>query len=55
MSRPYSETLAMWLEVLHILYATSSHEQIVNIINYAQFEEGDLVENECNAEEEDSI
>ena len=32
-------------EVLYILYATSSHEQSGDIINLAQFEEGDLLEN----------
>ena len=38
-------------QFLYIPYATSSHEQTGDIINYAQFEEDDLVENGCNAEE----
>ena len=37
--------------VLHIPYATSSNEQTGNIITFSQFEEGNLVENELNAEE----
>ena len=52
MSRPYLEALAMWPEVSYILYATSYHEQTGDIITFAQFEEGNLVENERNAEEE---
>ena len=38
-----SEVLAMQPSVSYIPYATSSHEQNVNIINFAQFKEGNLV------------
>ena len=41
--------------IVYIFFATSSHEQTGNIITFAQFEEGDLVENERNAEEDESI
>ena len=37
------------------MYATSSHEQNGNIITFAQFEEGDLLENKHIAEEDKSI
>ena len=36
-SRMYSEAHAMQPEVLYIPYATSLHEQTVNIITFAQF------------------
>ena len=39
-------------EVLYIPYATSFHKQTGNIITFAQFEKGGLVENEHNVEEE---
>ena len=51
-SRPYSEALAMWPEVLHIIYGTSSNEQTGDIITFAQFEEGNLVENKRNEDED---
>ena len=38
-----------------ISYATSSHREIGKIITFAQFEEVDLVENERNAEKDESI
>ena len=38
--------------LLHIPYATSSHEKTSNIITFTQFEEGNLVENERNVEED---
>ena len=41
--------------VSYIPCATSSHEQNGNIISFAQFEEVNLVENEHNAEEDESI
>ena len=41
--------------LLFILYATSYHEQTGDIINFAQFEEGNLVENECNVSEYEYI
>ena len=44
-SRLYSEALAMQSVVLYIPNATSFHQQTGNIITFAQFEEGDLVEN----------
>ena len=40
--------------VPYILYTTSYHEQTGDIITFSQFEEGDLVENECNAEGNES-
>ena len=49
-SRLYSETLSMKPSVLYISYTTLSHERSFNIINFAQFEEGNLVENERNSE-----
>ena len=42
-------------EVLYIPYTTSFYEQTGDIITFAQFEEGDLVENEPNVEEEKPI
>ena len=42
-------------EVSYIPYTTSSHENTGNILNFAQFEEGGLVENERNVEEYESI
>ena len=38
----------------YILYTTSDHEQTGNIITFEQFEEGNLVENERNAEKYES-
>ena len=48
-SFPYSESLTMQPVVSYIPNATSYYEQTGNIINFAQFEEGNLVENELNA------
>ena len=42
-------------EVLYIMYAATYHEQTVNIITFAQFEEGFLVGNERNIAEGKSI
>ena len=42
-------------KVSYILYATSSHEQTGDIINFAQFEEVGLVGNEFNVAEDESI
>ena len=39
--------------VLYIPCDTSFHEQTCNIITFAQFEEWDLVENECNSGEDE--
>ena len=39
--------------VLYIPYATLSHEKTGNIITFAQFGEGGLVENKRNLSEED--
>ena len=50
MSGPYSEALATQSTVLHILYTISSNKQTGDIITFTQFEEGNLVENEQNAE-----
>ena len=38
--------------VLYILYNISYNKQTGNIITFAHFEKGNLVENEQNAEEE---
>ena len=54
-SRPFSESLKKQPEVLYIPYAISSHEQTGGIITFSQFEEGDLVENERNLAENESI
>ena len=53
MERPYSYALAMQLVVSYIPYATSYHERTGNIIIFAQFEEGNLVENKHNIEEDE--
>ena len=45
----------MQTELSYILYATSYHEKNGNIITLEQFEEGNLVENERNAEKDESI
>ena len=42
-------------EVSYVPYATSYHEQTGNIITFSHFEEVDLLENERNSEEEESI
>ena len=54
-SHPYSEALATQPAVLYITYTTSSHEQTGSIITFAQFEEGNLVENKHNLSEYESI
>ena len=54
-SRPYSEALTVQPEVSYIPYATSSHEKNGDIIIFAQFEEGNLLENELNTEEDTSF
>ena len=54
MSRLYLEAFDIWSAVSYICYATSSHEQTGDIITFAQFEEGNLVENEHNIEEDKS-
>ena len=41
--------------VSYILYTTSSHEQTGDIITFLQFEEGNLVGNELNTEEDEPI
>ena len=50
--RPYSEGLVMRPAVSYIPYDTSYHETTGDIIIFAYFEEGGLVENERNAEED---
>ena len=53
-SRPYSETMAMRLEVEYTPYATSSKEQTDDVITFTQFEEGNiLTETRNNAESGD--
>ena len=39
-SRPYSEAMVMRPEVMYTPYAMSSREQTVDLITFAQFEEG---------------
>ena len=41
-SRPYSEAMAMRPAVAYTPYATSSKEQTGNVIQFAQFEEGNI-------------
>ena len=41
--------------VSYIMYTISYHEQTGEIITFAQFEEGDLVQKESNSEEDESI
>ena len=55
MSRPYSEALATRPAVLYISFATYSHEKTGNVVTFAQFEEGNLLENECNLLGDQSI
>ena len=51
MSRPYLEAMAMRTAVTYTPYATSSKEQTVDVITFAQFEEGNiLTENRNDAE-----
>ena len=42
-SQPYSESMAVLPAVSYIPYATSSKENIGNIITFVQFEEGNLL------------
>ena len=42
-SRPYSEAMAMHLEVIYTPYATSSREQTGDVITFTQFEEGNIL------------
>ena len=42
-SRPYAEAMAMHPAVTYTLYANSSKEQTGNVITFAQFEEGNLI------------
>ena len=42
-SQPYSEAMAMRLEVTYTLYTTSSKEQTGNLIMFAQFEERNIL------------
>ena len=48
MSRPYSEAMAMRPAVTYTPYATSSKEQIGDVITFAQFEEGNILTETCN-------
>ena len=52
-SHPHLEALAMQPSVSYIMYATSYHEKTGNIITFAQFEEGGLVQNKNSGEEEE--
>ena len=40
--------MAMRPAVMYSPYATSSKEQIVDVITFAQFEEGDILTETCN-------
>ena len=51
----YSEALDMQPAVSYITYAVLFHEQTSDIVNCAQCEEGNLAENELNAEEDEPI
>ena len=42
-SRPYSEVMAMRPEVTYTPYVTSSKEQTGDVIPFAQFEEGNIL------------
>ena len=42
-SRPYSEAMAMRLEVTYTPYAMSSKEKTGDVITFAHFEEGDIL------------
>ena len=54
-SRTYSEALEMQRAVLYTTYTKYYHEQTGSIIAFAQFEEGYLLKNERNAEEDESV
>ena len=45
----------MQISILYIPYDAPSYEQTGDMITFAKFEEGNLVENECNVEEDESI
>ena len=47
-SQPYSEAMAMRLEVTYTPYATSSKEQTGDVITFAQFEEGNILTEDRN-------
>ena len=47
-SRSYSQEIVTQPEDLYVTYDTSFHEKTGNIGKFAQFEEGDLLENETN-------
>ena len=47
-SRTELEALATQPAVMYIPYTTSSHGKTGEIITFLQFEEGDLLKNECN-------
>ena len=42
-TRPYSEAMAMHLEVTYTPYATSLREQTGDVITFTQFEEGNIL------------
>ena len=52
-SRPYSEAMAMRPEVTFTPYATSSKEQTVDVITFAQFDEGNILTETLNDSESD--
>ena len=47
-SRPYSEATEMRPTVTYTPYTTSSKEQTGDVITFAQFEEGNLISENCN-------
>ena len=52
-SRPYAEAMAMRPAVSYTPYAISSKEQTGDVITFAQFEEGNLLNKTCNDTESD--
>ena len=52
-SRPYAEAMAMRPEVTYTPYATYSKEQTGDVITFAQFEEGNLLNLNRNDTESD--
>ena len=51
----YSEALMTLTELSYITYTTLSHGQTDDIITFENFEDGNLVENEWNSEEDEPI
>ena len=54
-SHPYSESLSVRQTVSYVTYATLSHWKTGNIIPFARFEDGNLVEKYFSVEEDKSV